>query len=273
MPDKMEIPKGIRLKIRPNREIKNKVYVYSPGEILDKTISVRTLLKFAGIILLFLAILLSVFLLGKASVSTEKINENTVTTVPEPEIVNEGELEKEKVNEEQNKENLTEAETEEDAEIEEEEKSEEEITAENRTEEKNETKNETICENKVAEFDYPYKQVAINVSNFNKEKRGENWATISSLKLTITNNEECTIINPTQIKIKINNKGKGSIWWDYEGHLPETFERMKPGQTITEIVPVHVSYSDVYSEKELKIAVFDDYDMQMTVFKQYIMIK
>jgi hypothetical protein len=270
MPDKINIPKGIRLKIRPDTEIKNKVYVYSPREILDKTISVRTLLKFAGIVFLFLAILISVFLLGKASVntespaSTERINENTIITSPESVVVNESELEKEKISEEKN---LTE--TEEDTEIEEEEKSEEKVTAENMTEDKN----ETICENKAAEFDYPYKQVIINVSNFNKEKRGENWATITSLKLTITNNEECTIINPTQIKIKINNKGKGSIWWDYEGHLPETFERMKPGQTITEIVPVHSSYSDIYSEKELKIAVFDDYDMQMTVFKQYIMIK
>ncbi|MBI5880824.1 hypothetical protein HZB90_01705 [archaeon] len=65
---------------------------------------------------------------------------------------------------------------------------------------------ETPCFPKHAVFDYNYTKVNFTLSNFNKDVRGDNWATITSVKLTVTNNEPCTIINPTQLKIKINPK-------------------------------------------------------------------
>ncbi|MBN1544540.1 hypothetical protein JW898_03710 [Candidatus Woesearchaeota archaeon] len=129
---------------------------------------------------------------------------------------------------------------------------------------------EPACTNKVAGFDYPYSRIVVDVSNFQRENRGDNWASITSLKLTITNNELCTIVNPTKIKLKLNPRGKGSVWWDDDVFLPESYWKMLPGETVSEIVPVHVSYSDIYSEKDFKLTVFDDYDIEMTTFKKYI---
>ena len=93
---------------------------------------------------------------------------------------------------------------------------------------------------------------------------------MTSLKLTVTNNEPCTIINPTQVKIKLNNKGKGSVWWDDEVFLSSAFRNMKPGDSVTEIVPIHVSYADIYTEKEFKLVLFDDYDIEIGTFKEYM---
>ncbi len=124
------------------------------------------------------------------------------------------------------------------------------------------------CKNKIAGFDYAYTKIGISVSNFQRESRGDNWASISSLKLTVTNNEPCTIVNPTRIKIKMNPVGKGSVWWDDDVYLPDTFRNMHPSKTVTEIIPIHVSYSDIYSEKDFRLAVFDDYDIHMGTYKE-----
>jgi hypothetical protein len=129
------------------------------------------------------------------------------------------------------------------------------------------------CVPKHAVFDYNYTKVNFTLSNFNKDVRGDNWATVTSLRLTVTNNEPCTIINPTQLKLKITPKGKGSSWWDDEVFLPETFKRITPGGTATDTVAVHVSYSDIYGEKEMKATLFDDYDIPMSTVKKYMFME
>ena len=50
--------------------------------------------------------------------------------------------------------------------------------------------------------------------------------------------------------------------------LPDTFLHMLPGSTASDIVPVHVSYSDINGEKDIKISVFDDYDIVMSTWKK-----
>jgi len=112
--------------------------------------------------------------------------------------------------------------------------------------------------------------VGIDVSNFQRELRGDNWASLSSLKLTITNCESCTLINPTMVKIKMNARGKGSVWWDDDIYLSEEFKNMYPGKSVSAVIPVHVSYSDIYSEKHFQLALFDDYDIHMGTYQEFI---
>jgi hypothetical protein len=128
------------------------------------------------------------------------------------------------------------------------------------------------CTPKPAGFNYNYTNVAIDVSNFQREIKDSNWATLTAVKLTVTNIEKCLIINPTKIKLKMNPKGKGSVWWDDDVWLPDSFRNMYPGDTVTEIVSIHVSYSDIYSEKDFRLSVFDDYDIPIGTFKKNIFL-
>ena len=251
---------------------------YVGGSLLDRSISLRVILKYSIIILLFLIILGSVFMFGRisagakmpaaAAVNTQlsgqtKQVEKVVDDVTYEEPVQvpvaspkevEPEVNDSKVKEDANITNSDDALV----------PSRERLSIE---------KPEVPCANKVAEFDYKYTKINSTVSDFVKEVKGENWATITSLKLTVTNNENCIIVNPTQIKIKLNPKGKGSIWWDDEVFLPDSFKHMLPGTSVSETVPVHVSYSDIYSEKDLKVSLFDDYDIVMATFKKLVTIK
>ena len=123
---------------------------------------------------------------------------------------------------------------------------------------------------KVAEFGFNYSKVFADVSHLQTKTRDTNWATLESLVLTVRNDESSTIINPTKIKIKLNNKGKGSVWWDDEVWLPDSFKNLRPGQEVTEVIPVHVSYSDIYQEKDFRLVVLDDYDVPMVYVKKII---
>lgn len=252
--------------------------------VLDLNISVRTLVRYVGTFLAFVIVLSAVFLLGRLSADTS--NHDSVTAQLSGEtrqVQKEGTVELEQQEEEIESTPLDEEILEEEDDPPEDETEEDPVeyvyepvvsgsddyisTDEDDIEE---TDDEEDCTPKTAQFDYNYTSIDVSASNFQRTLKGDNWATIDSFLLTITNNEECTIVNPHQIKIKLNNKGKGSIWWDDEVFLPESFKKMKPGETKSEIIPVHVSYSDILSEKDFKVYVFDEYDIVMNIYKDYI---
>jgi cytoskeletal protein RodZ len=277
--------KSIKLKRRSKRSSyknnKNSLHSFNRDidRFLDKTVSVRNLLKYSCLTLAFIIVFLSVFMLGRFSVSSSEPDNpaqssqlsgqttQTIKSNPDPDNSNTAEVEEEP-EEEIEEPTITSIDMLEANNGEEEEENQEEVYEEE--EEPEEEIEEPSCKNKVAGFDYSYTKVPISVSNFNKETKGDNWASLTSLKLTVTNNEPCTIINPTRIKIKLNAKGKGSVWWDDDVFLPDSFRHMLPGTTVSEIIPIHVSYSDIYSEKDFRLTLFDDYDISIGTFKEYI---
>jgi hypothetical protein len=251
------------------------------GSVLDSTISVGTVLKYSAIILLFIVVFGFVFMLGQhyadknAPAETEEEQtkiESATSTDAEP-----SETEKDPVNEDPNEEV-----TEKEAPVETAEEIPAETTETAPAQEVDTTpkitttetpKETTLCVAKSAGFDYQYSKINATVSAINTEKKGDNWAVITSVEISISNNENCIIANPTQIKIKMNTRGKGSSWWDDETFLPDTFLKLMPGETVMETVPVHVSYSDIYMEKDFKLVVFDEYGIDMATYKKYVTLK
>ena len=254
------------------------------GRFLDRQVSVRLLLKYSGIVLAFIAILIFVFLLGRFSVADENdVGTNTILSSSKQTMKTDssdirGSL--------QVKETVSSQETGID-----------DASSENYIDTDVNNRNSDVpeeyvyetapvvvggsvdapalgevveCEPKNVEFDHKYTNVLIDVSDFRTERKGDNWAVITSLTLSVTNNEECVIISPTQIKIKMNNKGKGSTWWDDEVFLPDSFKRMKPGDSVTETIPVHVSYADIYMEKDFRLYLLDEYGIEIGIFKDDI---
>ena len=259
--------RSIQLKRNSRRASRRKRYSYRRAaklsDFLDRTISVRSIMKYSSLTLAFILVLGFVFILGRMSVSNDSSTDDAADTAhlsgETTHVVKETEDAEDKeeklVDLDPDIVNLSDNE------------SDEETEEENKRADEEE---DTDCNPGVAGFDYSYKHVTLEVTNFNKEIRGENWASLESLKLTVTNNEPCTIINPTQIKIKLNEKGKGSVWWDDEVFLPDSFKNMKPGETVSEIIPIHVSYADIYSEKDFRLTLFDDYDIAIATFKDYM---
>lgn len=263
--------KGLARRSRYSNGLFNR---YRMSRLLDTEISVRNVLKYGGIVLAFAIIFVSVFMLGRISaddspdqpaqkqtqisgqtkqvIKSETAEELTPSVVDDPSPV-------EEIDDSQ------EAEEPLDPVVED--------TSRPAPVQEKIPESDPVpppCQNTVAGFDYAYRNVIVDVSNFQRELKGDNWATLSSLKLTVTNNETCTIVNPTKIKLKLNPKFKGSVWWDEDQFLPESFQHMMPGQTVSEVIAVHASYSDIYSEKDFKLSVFDDYDIAMGTFKSYI---
>jgi hypothetical protein len=286
---------GIQLKRRsrrPSRTVFSRSRFIAIDDMLDRNVSVRSIVKYSSITLAFIIIFAFVFMLGRFSVGSARDSGAPADNVelsgdtskvmksnPGSDAAPEEDITSDESTGETNKSNdpgisemnLSDSEGDpEEADVREADVVVEGDPGEERTSVDNPEDEEPACTPKHAEFDYTYRLVEIDVSNFNKEVRGDNWATIDSLKLTITNNEHCTIINPTQIKIKLNNRGKGSVWWDDEVFLPKSFLSMKPGETVSEIVPVHVSYSDIYTEKDFRLTVFDEYDIEIGTFKDFI---
>lgn len=283
--------RGIQLKSRHTRSSRSAVYSRRRqiSKLLDKEVSVRSIIKYSGMTLAFITIFLFVFLLGRFSTndsgSSDIHSESLELSGETKQVVKEGSdvetisadedasgTEEETGDDDIDAMDLSEPDDEEDgrqADVVIEDYSVEKD--DNGVSEEAETDREP-CSFSTAEFDYAYRLVDIEVSNFNKDIKGDNWATLTSLKLTITNNEACTIINPTQVKIKLNNKGKGSVWWDDEVFLPNSFRNLRPGETVSDIIPIHVSYSDIYSEKDFRLTIFDDYDIEMGTFKNYILL-
>lgn len=284
--------KGIQLRRRSVRSSSVRHSMGVSGVIdgfLDRSVSVRSLVKYSGITVAFILIFAFVFFLGRLSVDAEVqedfVSDNVELSDGDQDVMSSGpgdeddtdvsgadennETEDDEVGE-MNLSDSDDAAGEEGASEGGEREGDVVVEGEDEDDADGADDEEPECTPRHAEFDYTYRLVDIDVSNFNKDIRGDNWATIESLKLTITNNERCTIINPTQIKIKINNRGKGSVWWDDEVFLPKTFLSMKPGETVSEIVPVHVSYADIYSEKDFRLTVFDDYGIEIGTFKDYI---
>jgi hypothetical protein len=254
------------------------------GDVLDSNISLRSLLKYAAIILLFIAVLGFVFALGKYY-GQGAHQEKQTTTIAKETADNEIEGDAVQTLKETEKEELPETEPDTDTETvqEEEPRAEPEPETTTQTTQNDiavtetvthttttETPKQELCAAKPAGFDYPYSMVNVTVNKINKEKKSDNWAVMTSVEISITNGESCIITNPTQIKLKMNNKGKGSNWWDDEVFLPETFQKLMPGETVSETVPVHVSYSDIYMEKDFKLVVFDDYGIDMATYKKYV---
>lgn len=273
--------KSIRLKSSSSRARRTRKRSVAPKTgfegLLDKQVSVGDILKYSGIAAAFVIVITFVFIMGRLSAidnladSTDKITGSSKQTLKSTSVDTSDEEE------------LTDgdnAESENDSSVE------VALSADEFDEDPAEYVYETApvvsrdieleeeeepsCKAKDAEFDYDYKDVVISVSNFQTEKKGDNWATINSLKLSITNNEDCVIINPTQIKLKLNNKGKGSTWWDDEVFLSDSFTHIRPGESVTEIVPVHVSYADIYMEKDFKLIVLDDYGIEIGAYKKYL---
>ena len=284
--------RSIQLKKRSRRPGRTR-YSYSStfsafDKFLDRNVSVRSLLKYSSITVAFILVLAFVFMLGRLSVdasgSMDSAGESVQLAGQTSQVMKSGAADNDDssvgdATGEETEEDVSDigemnlSDPEDDAEASEEgteNEGSDNVEGKKADEESGEDVEESECSLKHAEFDYTYRLVDISVSNFNKEVRGENWATVTALKLTITNNEHCTIINPAQIKIKLNNRGKGSVWWDDEVFLPKSFLGMKPGETVSEIVPVHVSYSDIYSEKDFRLTVFDEYGIEIGTFKDYI---
>jgi hypothetical protein len=260
---------------------------YSFSRALDTTVSVRSIVKYSVLVLVFLIVLGSVFLLGRVSakpdpsgMSSAQLSGQTKQTAKQSADVENLSADK-VVSDPDPSEDVEEV----DADVPDNarviitrpepavDKGEKPLAEETEVTETPDPVVGESCTYSHAPFDYNYTKVNFSVSNFNKDVRGDNWGTITSLKLTVTNNEKCTIINPTQLKIKLTAKGKGSLWWDDEVFLPETFKRITPGGTATDTITVHVSYSDIYGEKELKATLFDDYDIPMSTVKKYMFIE
>jgi cytoskeletal protein RodZ len=278
--------KSIQLKrrARKNRRVSRSYSPYSGwNNFLDKSVPMRSLLKYSGITLAFILVLLAVFMLGRISVNDNDSpgsaeqpmqlsgqTKQTIKSNPEPENHNSNEIEAEDTEEGEATEEAEEyIDVTESPEPENSNDVEYEYRAADEDEEEG-APEEDSCKKTVAGFDYTYTLVDVSATNFNKELKGDNWGSITALKLTITNNEPCTIINPTKIKIKLNPKGKGSVWWDDDLFLPDSFKHMLPGTTVSEILPIHVTYSDIYSEKDFRLTVFDDYDIPIHTIKEYM---
>jgi hypothetical protein len=278
-------PRSIKLK-RRSRKRKGYPVMYRVNNVLDTSISVRGMLKYLGLAVSFLVVFFCIFMLGRASVdglavsdvSSEQgqLSGETRQFVKSDDSAGDADVEKQDVSQVSADEDVTDL----PGQVDQEEYEDGEPVnslyrpAETVLDEEEDGSGEerlvSSCTNRVAEFDYNYSSVDIVVSNFQRELKGDNWGTVTAVKLSITNREECTIINPTKVKIKMNAKGKGSVWWDDDVFLPDSFSHMLPGTTVEEIIPIHVSYSDVYSEKDFRLTVFDDYGIPIGTFKEYI---
>ncbi|MFC1741925.1 hypothetical protein ACFL3V_05295 [Nanoarchaeota archaeon] len=282
-------PRTIQLKSRSRKARRRSSHSFgsirSVNRALDHTVSVRSILKYSGITLAFVIVLISVFMLGRISLSsddsdtlpaqTQELSGETKAVAKESEAENnsttaaEDDDNPEETDSEEEEDDIPEVDVVNLSESEDNDTDIDDEFEEADYEEVIETV-ESECRPVVAGFDYNYNNVEVAVTDFKRFKRGDNWASLESLKLTITNNEKCTIINPNKIKIKLNSRGKGSVWWDDDVHLPDSFKRMLPGDSVSEVISVHVSYSDIYSEKDFKLTVFDDYDIAISTFKKYI---
>ncbi|NQU79221.1 hypothetical protein HQ545_05640 [Candidatus Woesearchaeota archaeon] len=274
------ISKSIKLKKRRSSKLRP-----LRGSFLDKTVTVSDLLKYGGIILAFILILVTVFILGMISAdttekslnseNTKKVLNNSIDASSQNSNSTENiEPIKQYVDEDDVNQTTVESEPYEDIGYIEYQEDIDEIVSDD-----NETLQEVITEEYVEEcvpknagFDFSYSNIDIEVSDLQREIKGDNWASLSAFELTVANNENCTIINPTKMKIKLNNKGKGSVWWDDELYLPDSFHRIKPGNSVSEIITVHASFSDIDSEKDLRVALFDDYDIHMYTLQNYVTI-
>jgi hypothetical protein len=271
-------PRSIQLKRSSVRSRRKRIYSNRRGigDFLDSSISVRSLVKYSAITLSFVIILAAVFVLGRVSAGpaesiasepqTQQLSGQTKQVTKQESAPDSSSSEETKsiATESVDIANLSDTETEfvyTQAEETDEEEEEEEVMD-----------TTPSCKNKVAGFDYNYTNVEVVVSNYQRTMKGENWASLDSIKLTVTNNEKCIIINPTRIKIKMNPKGKGSVWWDDDVFLSDSFEHISPGKSVSEIIPIHVSYSDVHSEKDFRLTLFDDYGIPITTFKKYIIL-
>ncbi len=270
--------RGIRLRSVSRTGWRTSIlYGYRYRAFLDSTISVGSLLKYSGITLAFIIILTSVFLLGRVSVDDDITGQSTQLSGQTKQILKTDIEEKEpetKINTTKPvAQDVIEDEVEDvEPEIESVEKKVENVT-EPETEKpgsQNVSLDIPVCKPEEPGFDYKYTDINVTVSDFKKELKGDNWATLAYVTLTLTNNEDCLIVNPTRVKVKLNPRGKGSVWWDDDIFLSDAFKRMTPGKTVSEEIPVHVSFSDIYSEKEFKLVVLDDYDITMATFRQYM---
>ncbi len=260
-------------KKKPKKRTRTARSAYSGlDSFLDKTVTVRSLLKYSAIVLLFLLVVGSAFMLGRISRSavgpdtvelssySTKEAEEAVEQEPEhPKIEKEAELEEPdqpveyRVADEDEEKDL--------------------IQPQEQFFEAEPELVEESVELKVADFGFEYSNVEISIADIVKEGRGANWASVESLKLTVRNQEDHTIINPTRIKMKINPKGRGSNWWDDEVFLPDSFKNLKPGEQVSENIDVHVSFSDIYEEKDFQLVVLDDYDVPIAWYKKIMIIK
>ena len=280
--------KRTKLNVRGKKAYKAKyVSRSSPGlvdrwnEFLDRTISVRTLLKYTAIVLLFFLVVGSSFLLGRLT-SSDPSPDAKLSGAPVQDL-KQTEVEEDEVDDSPEPSASLDSSDEETDDVDEQEAvyrvaSDDEPVEEYRFEAESPSAatQPPASENvplTVAEFGYEYSKVGIEVSELEKLERGTNWASVESIKLTVKNGEPGTIINPTRIKIKINPKGKGSNWWDDEVFLPESFKHMKPGDEVSDTVKVHVSFSDIYSEKDFQVVVLDDYDVPIAWYKKVLTIK
>lgn len=233
------------------------------NNILEKTITVKDLLLYAGyglgvIVLLFIIVLIP-FMIGRASVDcnslcTESSLNKTAKVSAATSLINE-------IAEESEEEAETETVEEEVVEEEPEEEPEEEVVEEEVEEEEyDENARYLRTDPRVATS---YSDIDIDLLDFDYEMRGADWGTISNVKIIITNNQQKIVI-PYTLKMKIYNVGdSASDWWDDEINLRDHLNIIVPGGYKQLTLDSHVSFSETDVKKRLSIHLFDEVGKSM----------
>ncbi|MBU0461449.1 MAG: hypothetical protein KJ574_02575 [Nanoarchaeota archaeon] len=245
--------------------------------ILDRSITVKDILKYAGYGLLFLAVLFIIvlipFMIGRASVNcdckatgSENSLNRTAQVTAATALIDQAAANSDDSDTDANH-NSTSI-SEEDTPIEEDTSDEENEDAETQ-DILNETVEETYDENarylrtdpRVATT---YNDVDIDLLSYEYEIRGMDWGTIDKVKIIMTNNQDKLVL-PYTLKLKIYNVGDHpSDWWDDEVNLRDQLNIITPdGYKIVELT-THVSFSNLNDKKRFSLYLFDEVGKEMS---------
>jgi hypothetical protein len=109
---------------------------------------------------------------------------------------------------------------------------------------------------------YDYRYVNAYIDDIDYEVKGDDWGTVTSLKITVENLEKVSV-HPSAVKARLYVVGEEGNWWDLEEDVPALMTQLLPKQSVAQTFEAHISYSGLDSEKTLKVAVYDQYDKKM----------
>ena len=174
--------------------------------VLDKSISIKDILKYGCVILLLLLIIFAIFMFGRWSVSSScnSITSKTTAQSAKQNItpISSSSLNKTTVTLNKTTKNKTST----DSLLPVTKTKVESGKKENLSNTTNNSQSAALSKQEgiydEAKFGHPYNKVTIGIGSSTREVRGDDWATLKSMVLTVVNNEK-VVITPSKIKIKI----------------------------------------------------------------------
>lgn len=241
---------------------------YAPKEsVLDKQVSVRTLIRNTIVIIVIMAVLAAVFLLGRwsapfthkdsvnlksslnAKLATQTGSLSSTTTVPMNKTTNVSSTSNRSALKEENKTApITHV---------------NESMAQTNATPTNATPNVTLTSTSAKTGEgFEYKNVGVYIGAVNHVKKGDDWGTVTSIEVTIENLEKVSI-NPAKVKARLYKTGEEADWWDLEEDVPALMRNLAKKSSVKHTFESHISYSGLSEDKTLKVVLYDQYNQKM----------